>query len=74
MIWPHFFKSQVFGHCTDRTNGLCRAKLYTLQFTILYENKTKLQVKMSMHYLLGVKVRNMKIDFNIYGTWRRVGQ
>ena len=25
-------------------------------------------------YLLGVKVRNMKMDLNIYGTWRRVGQ
>ena len=25
-------------------------------------------------YGLGVKVRNMKMDFNIYGTWRRVGQ
>ena len=24
--------------------------------------------------LLGVKVRNMKMDLNIYGTWRRVGQ
>ena len=24
--------------------------------------------------ILGVKVRNMKMDFNIYGTWRRVGQ
>ena len=24
--------------------------------------------------LLGVKVRNMKKDFNIYGTWHRVGQ
>ena len=24
--------------------------------------------------MLGVKVRNMKMDFNIYGTWRRVGQ
>ena len=23
---------------------------------------------------LGVKVRNMKMDFNIYGTWRQVGQ
>ena len=23
---------------------------------------------------VGVKVRNMKMDFNIYGTWRRVGQ
>ena len=25
-------------------------------------------------YGLGVKVRNMKMDFNIYDTWRRVGQ
>ena len=25
-------------------------------------------------YILGVKVQNMKMDFNIYGTWRRVGQ
>ena len=28
----------------------------------------------SYYYLLwtlGVKVRNMKIDFNIYGTWHR---
>ena len=24
--------------------------------------------------ILGVKVRNMKIDFNTGGTWRRVGQ
>ena len=23
---------------------------------------------------LGVKVRNMKMDFNIYGSWRQVGQ
>ena len=23
---------------------------------------------------IGVKVRNMKMDFNIYGTWRQVGQ
>ena len=23
---------------------------------------------------LGIKVRNMKMDFKIYGTWRRVGQ
>ena len=25
-------------------------------------------------YNLGVKLRNMKMDLNIYGTWRRVGQ
>ena len=25
-------------------------------------------------YLLGVKVRNMKMDLNIYGTWRWVEQ
>ena len=25
-------------------------------------------------YRLGVKVRNMKMDFNIYGAWRRVEQ
>ena len=25
-------------------------------------------------YILGVKVQNMKMDLNIYGTWRRVGQ
>ena len=24
--------------------------------------------------ILGVKIRNMKMDLNIYGTWRRVGQ
>ena len=24
--------------------------------------------------LLGVQIRNMKMDFNIYGTWHRVGQ
>ena len=24
--------------------------------------------------ILGVKVRNMKMDFNTGGTWRRVGQ
>ena len=47
------------------------AKSYTLQFTIVSETKTKLQVKMSMQHLLGVNVRNMKLDFNIYGTWRR---
>ena len=27
-----------------------------------------------IHSTLGVKVHNMKMDFNIYGTWRRVGQ
>ena len=26
------------------------------------------------HYKLGVKVWNMKMDFNTEGTWRRVGQ
>ena len=25
-------------------------------------------------YILGVKVRNMKMDFNTGGTWRRFGQ
>ena len=25
-------------------------------------------------YILGIKVRNIKMDFNIYDTWRRVGQ
>ena len=25
-------------------------------------------------HLIGVKVRSMKMDLNIYGTWRRVGQ
>ena len=29
---------------------------------------------MSLHSRLGVKVRNMKMDLNIYGTWRQVGQ
>ena len=27
-----------------------------------------------IHSTLGVKVRNMKMDLNIYGTWRWVGQ
>ena len=26
------------------------------------------------HGSVGIKVQNMKMDFNIYGTWRRVGQ
>ena len=25
-----------------------------------------------VYYALGVKVRNTKMDLNIYGTWRRV--
>ena len=28
----------------------------------------------SVDWLLGVKVRNMKMDFNTEGTWYRVGQ
>ena len=30
--------------------------------------------EMQVLYALGVKVRNMKMDFNIYGNWCRVGQ
>ena len=30
--------------------------------------------KVEITYVLGVKVRNMKMDFNTGGTWRRVGQ
>ena len=35
-----------------------------------------MKVFCSLHVvsLLGVNVRNMKMDLNIYGTWRRVGQ
>ena len=29
---------------------------------------------MHVLYIIGVKVRNMKMDFDIYGTWRWVGQ
>ena len=35
---------------------------------------TKFQVTKNEHIHLGVKVQNMKMDFNTEGTWRRVGQ
>ena len=41
--------------------------MYVLKFVIL--KSILLTV-----YDLGVQVQNMKMDFNIYGTWRRVGQ
>ena len=31
-------------------------------------------LKNKSQYILGDKVRNMKMDFNTGGTWRRVGQ
>ena len=31
-------------------------------------------IKVCTMYILGVKVRNMKMDFNTGGTWRQVGQ
>ena len=34
---------------------------------------TALMIEQSSLYNLGVKVLNMKMDFNIYGTWSRVG-
>ena len=36
--------------------------------------KVKKDIKLvfSIHITLGIKVRNMKMDLNIYGTWRRV--
>ena len=32
------------------------------------------EIILIFHYSLGVKVRNMKMDFNTRGTWRRVGK
>ena len=40
-----------------------------------YVNRTKFYILLVLNvicmYLLGVKVRNMKMDFNTEGTWRR---
>ena len=36
--------------------------------------KKKMYSQKDLEYNLGVKVRKMKIDLNIYGTWRRVRQ
>ena len=35
-------------------------------------NATQKTEKATLLYSLGVKVRNTKVDLNIYGTWRRV--
>ena len=37
-------------------------------------NKNNIAMFINITYNLGVKVRNMKMDFNTAGTWRRVGQ
>ena len=37
-------------------------------------NTYLLKVGIFGQYVLGVKVRNMKMDFNTGGTWHRVGQ
>ena len=41
-------------------------------YAMVYLYITNITFWSTESYLLGVQVRNMKMVFNIYGTWRRV--
>ena len=71
-------KSLVFCHILHQNFG-SKSLFCRYFFTGLTCEKT-LQINFSQQnfsgensYLVGVKVQNMKMDFNTGGTWRRVG-
>ena len=74
-VWP-------FGHCASgfgqRTSKIFWTTstfscLFTKKVCIFCEKKTR-QINLNGLSKLGVKVRNMKMDFNTGGIWRWVRQ
>ena len=58
-----------------RLASMFRVRLSTCSVSTLDLLFTKAkETKVSTTITLGVKVRNMKMDFNTGGTWRRVGK
>ena len=61
-FWVHNIQFWYFIYLVKKTNFASRILLFYMF------------MEMKFMYILGVKVRNMKMDFNTGGTWRRVGQ
>ena len=66
-IWPF-----IFGWCFQYSfySYLLNLNGWTGFYVIYSENPTMRWINPP----LGVKIRNLKVDFKIGGTWRRVGQ
>ena len=63
-FWVHNIQFWYFIYLGSEKIQLCFQNI-----TILYVYGDEIHV-----HIIGVKVRNMKMDFNTGGTWRRVGQ
>ena len=63
---------QIFIYLLTKPGG-SDAKKY-ISITRIFPIPEMLLEKKCQVRELGVKVRNMKMDVNIYGTWRRVRQ
>ena len=62
-IWFDFF-----------ARGSISSRLANVKCILDYRITTTFCVSIILVHRLGVKVRNMKMDFNTEGTWRQVGQ
>ena len=67
----HIFPKLILN--IDVVKKICLLDVSTEQHSIpIKKNPQQHLYLILVQYTLGVKVRNMKMDLNIYGTWRRV--